>query len=157
MITRHRSQSLPDSHVNWHKPVWSASICESAFLHRRLSLSSFLQRYNSSISRKSTNSHLSSCDSFFYFQVSHQNRKKKKKLQGKISLVTFSPPWWSHSRLNRLAFCFVFVTLSVCSSSSSNAQVPSVTWADDSSAIIDISMATFPLRSFCETMLSVTK
>lgn len=47
------------------------------------------------------------------------------------------------------------VTLNVCNSC--NAQVHFVTGSDDIMAIIDVLMAAFPLRSFCSTMISVTK
>lgn len=53
MITRHRSEALTHS----HKPVCSASIWESPFLHTAVSFCAII---NGSVSLKSTNSHLSS-------------------------------------------------------------------------------------------------
>ena len=121
-------------------------------LHSCLSLSSVLLCYNQQLSKSQIHkqSLVLQCLDFSPREATKTGGKKlqvkisgPKNFRGSVTFFLLHPQHWfaffccCAANAHRLV-----VTLSVCSGS--NAQVHLVTWADDSSAIIAVSMATFP-------------
>lgn len=132
--------------------------------HGRSSSSCLFLRYNQQISRSQIHKQsfvLLCCLVFFWLPGKLAIREIKKKLQAKI--IQKKGRGGIQSRVFLLAGVTTLLTAQPQTAgccwwcSRGNAQVHTVTWADDSSAITHVSMATFPKRGFGETMISVIK